>query len=198
MVIFDINTSILNIIMTDNKKNERFENFMELLENIPDNINIPQEYAKHEINDVYHNYEFIKIDHSIDYDLPENKSILEKAIIITLPPDKLDDKLEELSKEDVKPPFTYTLIPPKEYSIGDKKWEEYFERQIGDFFWLIVQKVTKCDNFDAYINQLKIEQELEVRDYFYSIGWNFELSYNKEFEILNLKFYEIMPEDVLD
>lgn len=63
---------------------------------------------------------------------------------------------------------------------------------------MVVQKITKCDNFDAYITQLKIEQEKEVRDYFYSIGWNFELSYDEKYEILDFKFYERMPEYVIE
>ena len=45
--------------MNENLTDERFENLMEMFENIPNDINIPKEYAKHEINDVYHNYEFI-------------------------------------------------------------------------------------------------------------------------------------------
>lgn len=178
---------------TDNN-NKRFENLMEMFENIPNNINIPNEFTKREINDVYHNYEFIRIDHSIDYDIPENKETLGKSIILNSNPDELDDKLEEISKEDIKLPFTYRIIPPNKYLVSDKKWEEYYERPIGDFFWLVVQKITKCDSFDAYINQLKIEQENDVRQYFYSIGWNFELTYIEKHEVVNFRFYEIMPE----
>jgi|APSaa5957512576_1039674.scaffolds.fasta_scaffold142117_1 hypothetical protein len=184
--------------MNENLTDERFENLMEMFENIPNDINIPKEYAKHEINDVYHNYEFIKIDYSLDCDIPENKEVLEKAIIINLQPDELDGKLEEISKEEIKPPFTYRILPPTKYWVNGKKWEEYYERPIGDFFWLVVQKVTKCDRFDAYISQLKIEQEKEIREYFFSIGWNFELTYYEEHEVINFKFYEIMPEYVIN
>jgi len=184
--------------MSNNKKNERIENLEEMFKNIPDHINIPEEYAGREINDVYHNYEFIKIDYTLDIDIPLNKNTLENAIRLTLSSDELDDKLEEISKADIKSPFSYQIIPPIKYLKSENTWKEYFERPIGDFFWLVVQKITKCDNFDAYITQLKIEQEKEVRDYFYSIGWNFELSYDEKYEILDFKFYEIMPEYVIE
>jgi len=168
-------------------------------------LTLNKENDEDDQNEIIHDYIFEYRDLTINRDLEQNKLIIDKSIKLT---QKINKKLNKISQEDVKPPFTYTIPYILENNINDTKdivideleknpkWEEFFERKIGNFFWSVVEHVTGKDRFDELISELSHDQEIKVREYFYSIGWNFVLFYDEEQNVLEFMFHEIVPDEI--
>lgn len=109
--------------------------------------------------------------------------------------DELIDKLIKIANEDVKPNFTYRIVPLIRFNTL-KKWQEFHDSILGEFFWTLADKLTNNAEYDEWLSQITDDMYTKIHEYYLSIGWEFKVRIYEDEKVIEFISYEIVPSEV--